>query len=115
MTRSFTIDGPLVGAVRTTQRQKWVDPRYKKYQAFKERVRLIANAAGVPDEIPKDGSASVFIRIHWEKRARADCDNVGKSFLDALWKNDRRVLKLTIEAIEHEGREEATVVVGLVE
>jgi Holliday junction resolvase RusA-like endonuclease len=108
MTRhSFIVEGPLVGYVRTTQRAKWVDPAYKRYQAFKATVRLLANAAGVPECI--DASASVWVHVHWVKRARCDLDNAIKAILDSLWKNDRRVQYINAGSYEGKVEEKAFV------
>jgi len=98
---TFSVDDPM-GAVRMTQRSKWVDPRAKLYAAYKRRVRLIANVAGVPDEIGKDERVKLVLDVCWRKKARADLDNVVKGIMDALWRSGHggrnrggeRVLKL---------------------
>lgn len=114
MTYNFRIPGPLVGAVRTTQRQKFVDPRYAKYNAFKRTVRLLANRAGVPHEL-NGKSATVRITAFWRKRQRVDGDNAIKSVLDSLWKQDRRVLILAYRGVEFAGDECASVEVEVSE
>jgi len=95
----FSVENPM-GAVRTTQRQKLVDPRAKRYEAYKRRVRLVANLAGVPDEIGKDERAVVEIEVCWEKLPKCDLDNAVKGLLDALWKQDRRVKEIHAIALE---------------
>lgn len=107
--RSFTIPGPLVGAVRTTQRQKFVDPRYHKYARFKTLVRLLANQHDIPHSIRPTESFAVGIWVSWVKRQRVDLDNVVKSVLDALWANDRRVLCIQAESSEQTGQESAII------
>ena len=110
-TYSFYVKGPLVGAVRTTRRQMWVDPRYKRYEAFKREIRLLANTVGVPDELT--GYASVNIFVEWKRKARVDLDNLAKSALDALWTQDRKVNKLYCDAFENTGVEQMRVCVTL--
>lgn len=90
----FIVLGPLVGAVRTTQRAKWVDPRYQRYAVFKMLIRALADKAGVPSEIPSGHWATVSINVLWLKGARCDLDNLVKSVLDGLWKQDRMVLEI---------------------
>ena len=103
MTRdwTFTFSDPM-GAVRTTQRAKWVDPRYKRYAAYKARLRLLANSNGVPSALDPKGSYSLRVNAWWKGKATCDLDNLIKGAMDALWKNDRRVVE--IAAISHEGQ-----------
>lgn len=96
----FTIDAPLMGAVRTTQKQKFIDPRYAKYSQYKNRVRFLGNAAGIPPEIHSDQSIGIFILATWKNAQRIDADNVIKGILDALWSNDRRVVNITYRGEE---------------
>ena len=84
-----------------TQRSKWVDPRAKLYAAYKRRVRLIANVAGVPDEIGKDERVKLVLDVCWRKKARADLDNVVKGIMDALWPQDRRVWCIVAAHLEN--------------
>ncbi len=100
---------PLIGAVRTTQRQKWVDPRWKAYQGWKTAFRLHANREGIPKELRKDSRYSVDILIHWRKRARCDADNLIKAALDALFEQDRRVLDIRCHTDENTGGESMRV------
>ena len=109
----FEIEGPLVAAVRTTSRQKWVCPRWKKYVAFKERVRLIASSKGIPEVLEKNDEVRVEIDVRWRLRARADGDNIIKGIIDAIFFQDRRVLDILYGSQEHEGCEGATVKVTL--
>lgn len=95
---TFEFDNPM-GAVRSTQRSKWVDPAAKRYEGYKRMVRLIANTAGVPDVIGKGQTARAKVTLYWEKRAKCDLDNAVKGILDALWKQDRQVMKIEAEAI----------------
>jgi Holliday junction resolvase RusA-like endonuclease len=83
--------------VRTTQRQKWVDARYKRYQKAKAVFRAIADTAHIPADLSR--AASVEISVFWKARPRGDLDNVVKFVLDALWKQDRKVTEISAKAI----------------
>jgi hypothetical protein len=72
---TFEINEQLQGYVRTTQRAKWVDPRYKRYLGWKGLVRLLATVAGVPEELPRDCRAVVSASVTWNRKARLDGDN----------------------------------------
>lgn len=100
---------PLIGAVRTTQRQKFVDPRYKVYQAWKSAFRYHANLELIPKILRADSRYTVEIDMKWRKRARSDGDNLIKAVLDALWKQDRRVLDIRFHAEENTGGESMRV------
>ena len=105
----FVVPGPLVGAVRTTQRAKFVDPNYKRYAAFKNHLRICADLVEVPCELEPRDSVSVEIQASWKKRQRIDLDNVVKSVLDGLWRNDRRVISIVASSKEQTGNEAAKV------
>ena len=109
MDYKLVIEGPLMGAVRTTQRQKWVDPRYKLYEQFKNYVRLLGNQARIPDTLSSSDKVFVRFNVYWTKRARIDADNIIKGVLDALWPNDRRVLSLWYETKEEAVTEHAEI------
>lgn len=102
---SFVVDGPLVGAVRVTQKSKWTSEPYRRYAAFKKRIRILATAAGVPLDLKKAWRCHVSIEVHFNRRARIDLDNLIKSTLDGCWKQDRRVTKIEASVSEGEGRE----------
>ena len=101
----LNIDGPIVPYVRTTQRQKWVDPRYKRYAAWKSSVRLLATIARWPEELDRKKDYEIAVKVYWKARARADIDNCCKAAMDALFKQDRRILQLTAESVEYTGEE----------
>ena len=106
---SFVVDAPVMGAVRMTQRSKWCNPRARAYLAYQKRVRLLANVAGVPDEIQEDERAALEVVVYWKRKARADLDNCCKGILDSLWTQDRRVNLFTATAVEHAKAERAEV------
>jgi len=112
-TYTFQVDGPLQGYVRTTQRQKWVDPRYKRYVDWKRAVRLFANLAGIPESLPADSRAVLSIAVTWKRKARLDGDNFLKGILDSLWSQDRRVMELHYMSFEGAEAERASVSVGI--
>jgi Holliday junction resolvase RusA-like endonuclease len=96
-------NGPLTPYVRTTQRQKWVDPRYKKYQAFKDTFRLCLNSQLFPIELDKKTRYEVDIEISAVGKVRYDLDNGIKSVLDAAWKQDKQVKCIKAVLNEDEG------------
>ena len=103
---TYSLEFPIiVPYCRTTQRQKWVDPRYKRYAAWKRDLRIIADARGWPTRLNPDWLYKFGIVVSWTKRAHADLDNVVNWFLDALFKQDRRILRIDAEAVENTGRE----------
>ncbi len=108
MSNNFTIPGPILG-YRASARRAF-DPKYK---AYKNRVRLLANQAGVPDDLGENDSAGVSIKVFWKKRARIDVENVLKAIVDAMWKRDRRVLFVDASAYENQKSEEAHVFVRM--
>lgn len=87
--------------VRTTQRQKFVDPRYHKYAAWKRTLRIEANVAGFPRELKSDRRYRLSLDVYWRGKARADLDNLVKAVLDGLFDQDRRVLVIDAGAWEH--------------
>jgi Holliday junction resolvase RusA-like endonuclease len=101
---TFAIAGPLLG-YRASVRRAY-DPAYR---AYKDAVRLLANTARVPRDLDADATASVHVTVHWKRRARIDATNVLKAVEDALWGRDRRVMKSSVMATEHEGVEQAIV------
>jgi Holliday junction resolvase RusA-like endonuclease len=103
------VPGPLVGAVRTTQRAKFSSPAYRRYKDFKTRLRILATLQDIPRDLDADGRYSVSVDVRWKLRARCDLDNLVKSALDALWKQDRRVMHISATAEEHTGDEWMTV------
>jgi Holliday junction resolvase RusA-like endonuclease len=108
-TWGFTLEAPLIGYVRTTQRQKWVDPRYKRYAMWKKMIRLIGNTKGIPDKLTPADSVSVQVEVYWKKKATHDIDNVLKGVLDSLWSNDRRVVNVHAFCWENTGKEHANI------
>lgn len=107
---TFTLDS-IVPYVRTTQRQKHVDPRYGRYRRWKEYVRTVANTASVPAELNRDSAYGVEITVQWSGKARADLDNVVKGVIDALWKQDRQVKQIMAYSLERSYKDAITVTV----
>ena len=97
--------------VRTTQRQKFVDPRYKKYSNFKRSFRLWANTQGFPEDLDPEKTYSLVVNIHLKGKATCDLDNQAKSIMDSAFPQDRRILNLTISAWEHSGRGDCASVI----
>lgn len=115
LTTNFQIDGPIMAYYRTRNRgSKFGNPRAKRYDEYKRLVRLIANTAGVPQELLENHRASVSVWITWRLKARADTDSILKAIIDALWRQDRRVHEVYAVAMDQTKMpERASVVVKL--
>lgn len=100
---------PLVGFV--VHAAPWTK-KAKAYVAFKQRVRVLANVAGVPSDIPAECSATLHVAIAWRKRARIDSSNILKALEDGLFKQDRGVEKIVCDRFEHTGKEEVSVIIS---
>ncbi len=92
----FAVPGRPMGYVRTTQRQKWVDPRWKRYQAFKNAVAACSWQVGPWDAIIdaiRNGKVYLEITIYYKSNARRpDPTNVLNGVIDALFRQDRNVV-----------------------
>lgn len=75
---------------RTTQRQKWVDEGYKKYQEWKS---FILCEFFKQNKITKQLSGAYFVEVKmtFKDKKHADPDNVAKGINDAIFKNDKFV------------------------
>lgn len=105
-TWSFTVHGPLIG-----HKCSHVAAVEKSFRSYKRTVRLLANVAGVPDELDPDGVYRVATTIFFTGRARIDAENVRKSIIDALWDRDRRVLEGSYVTRERSNQEMAVVLI----
>lgn len=101
-TWEFTLS-EIVPYVRTTQRQKWCDPRYKRYASWKGNVRDVADRAMVPDTLSGNQHYVIGVTVFWKKKARADLDNCVKGVMDACWSQDRRVKMIQASYEENYG------------
>lgn len=106
MQLQFTIPGRPIPAVRTTQRQKFVDPRYAKYRDYKEYFAMLAQQELNKHHLPrfsKDEDVVFNAKIYLYSKRRIDIDNLLKSFFDAsnsiLWYDDSQVVKASVEKI----------------
>ena len=99
----------IVPCVRTTRRQKFVDPSYKKYERWKHAFRLFANTQGFPEDLSLDKSYAIDVKISVIGKSRYDLDNAIKGILDALFKQDRRILAIEGKIFEREQEESALV------
>jgi Holliday junction resolvase RusA-like endonuclease len=109
-TWTFQIDEPIVGF--TVHARPWTD-RAKRYVAFKARVRMFADVAGVPEVIPENHRAVVSIAVAWKKRARIDLSNVLKAVEDGLWAKDRAIEEVHAVKFQNSGIERVSVTVGM--
>ena len=107
----FKIDAPILG-YRASVRGAF-DP---KYRAYKDRVRMVATAAGVPILLPEYPSrARLCYVVRWTGRARIDKTNVEKAVEDALFRRDRRILEgeyMTLEGCAEESIEVSFEIIG---
>ena len=100
-----SVEGPLCGYTRTTQRQKFVDPRAKRYDAWKKMVAWEARHHGFPVELDVCLAYEFRVIVRWRFKARIDLDNIIKGLLDGIWPQDRGILSIHAEAGEHTGEE----------
>lgn len=108
-TYQFTVDEPLVGF--PVHAAPWSD-KAKRYIGFKGKVRLFANLAGIPEEIPKNHRAIVSIAVAWKKKARVDLSNILKAIEDGLWHRDRGIGEVHATKFQYTGMERVSVTVG---
>lgn len=99
--RRFAIPAPLFGYRASKARA-----HAPEYVAFKEKVRLLANAAGVPLDCRE---ARIRVLIRWRMAARIDGKNVYAAIEDGLFLQDRGVAAGLWSRIENSGEERAEV------
>ena len=116
----FVINGPITPYTRTTQRQKFVDKRYKRYRASQDHIRLQLQAAMqregwemLPERTP------LWVRVwFWPAKHNCDLDNLVKAVLDAaqrvVFKDDRWVDQISAERFRGE-EQRCELVVGRLE
>lgn len=97
----FVVYGSPVGAVRTTQKSKWVDPDYQRYANYKSAVvQQYLNAGGVWENLERNKPINydrkvkpvVSVFCWFNSGRRPDCDNVFKAITDALFYDDSNVV-----------------------
>lgn len=77
----FTVPGRPVPYVRTTQRQKFVDRSYHRYQEFKNHVAWLGKLA-TKEQL--NGPVAIEIDFYMTGKGRGDLDNLIKGVLDSL-------------------------------
>jgi len=99
--------GNPIGYTRTTQRQKFKDPKAKRYEAWKDYVwTCLLKAKPNPPRYENGQKVVVSCYIEYKNRRRPDPGNVVKGIVDALadkrhkgwiegrlYPNDRNVLE----------------------
>ena len=99
--------GNPVGYTRTTQRQKFTDPRARRYEAWKDYVwNCLLKVESDPPRFEDGQKVVVSCYIEYKDKRRADPGNVVKGIADALadkkyhgftekrlYPNDRNVLE----------------------
>ena len=108
-TWTFDVDEPLIGFV--VHAAPWTQ-KAKRYCAFKRKVRLFADVAGVPEEIPAGYRATVSLDVAWKKKARIDLSNILKAVEDGLFVRDRGIGEIHATKHQHQGIERVTITVG---
>jgi Holliday junction resolvase RusA-like endonuclease len=106
-----------MGAVRTTQRQKFSDKRYLKYAAYKMKIGLLAREVfKTPLEGPISAHVTFYMPIpdSWSQKkkdsklgafhtSKPDIDNLIKGMFDSLnkitWKDDNQVYEVYSQKI----------------
>ncbi len=102
------VEAPILGYRASLRRTH--DPRYK---AFKHRVRSLADAEGIPDDLGHNDEARMDIVICWKKRARIDGKNVLGAIEDSIFRRDRRVLRGSYHAMENVNVESVRVILEI--
>ncbi len=103
----FTVPGTCVPYTRTTQKQKWVDARWKKYADYKTKIQ--ANFFESVKEHPmskyfaqsmiakskpldtKQTKVYVSIKMFFKNKQHGDPDNIYKGAIDALFVSDKYI------------------------
>ena len=94
----FNITGHIKPYVRTTKRQKFVDPQYKQYADSKDAIGWQFRNQGCVREcdfvqVYFENTFKVKITFHLNKMFISDLDNLEKAIMDAgngiVWKDDR--------------------------
>ena len=92
----FTIIGQPIGYKRTTQRGKFCDEDYHRYQAYKSHVvncflEQCTGDWGHPKPLTtvKGQKTRVDIMIYFKDFTHGDSDNITKAILDSLFAIDK--------------------------
>lgn len=107
---TFVVDEPLKGFL--VNARPW-SKKAREYVAFKGKVRLFADVAGVPEEIPENHRATISIAVAWKKKARIDLSNILKAVEDGLFVRDRGIGEIHATKLQHTGVERVSVTVSL--
>lgn len=87
---------------RTTQRAKYKDEEYKRYRAFKELLKWEfrkQNKVPSNEALNKNKHYEFSLKIGFKNRSHGDGDNIVKGVLDALFENDKNVLRGSYEIL----------------
>lgn len=112
---NFTVHIKPMGAVRTTQRGKWTNEAYQRYQTYKKVIWLEARKQikkplqgaviiqvnsyhPIPTKFNKDKKNSARNGIV-RPMTKPDVDNIAKGIMDSLnklaWEDDNQVISLS--------------------
>lgn len=101
--------GRVFPYVRTTQRAKFANPRYRLYTKFKKAFRLIADTYGMIQSLEHGKRYWLSICIRVKGHCRYDIDNACKSISDSLFEQDNGV-KTLWASVEENAKDEDCVV-----
>jgi Holliday junction resolvase RusA-like endonuclease len=104
--------------VRTTQRQKWVDPAYQKYSNAKQQIRAATvdamNRQGIEQFAREPLRLALFINVP-KAMHRRDLSNILKGVEDgaqhAAYKNDAWIDQIVTTRYQVEGKEARAVMI----
>lgn len=117
---TFVVNGPLMGYKQTTAKSIFHPKereRSKRYGAWKEKVRILACAAGCPPlgMATMEKSPRLSVHVFWKTFPKLDFKNLYGACEDALWylpQGDRYVRPGRYSDVSwNSGREEAVVTV----
>ncbi|OCX42296.1 crossover junction endodeoxyribonuclease RuvA [Campylobacter ornithocola] len=87
---------------RTTQRAKYTSKDYKKYQDFKDLLRvefLKQNKLAYFKAFDIKKTYEINLKIGFKNKRHGDGDNILKGVLDALFVDDKNVLRANYEIV----------------
>ncbi|WP_348518101.1 hypothetical protein [Campylobacter sp. CCS1377] len=87
---------------RTTQRAKFVCSDYMKYLEFRKLLQiefLRQNKVAYFEAFDKNKTYEYNLKIGFKNKKHGDADNIVKCVLDALFKNDKGVLRGVYEVM----------------
>jgi Holliday junction resolvase RusA-like endonuclease len=104
---SFSVPGPIYAYRRLRDHGG-----YRNYDQFKKRVLLLAMVKGWRmEETAPDRTRSMEVIVYWRKGPRVDLSNVIKGIEDALFSQDRWIVKIRAQALSNQAAEKVEVTI----